>query len=68
MIKNYLIRGFSNVISELKVDYVTMLQDYALSQSLLSQITSLAGQDLSSVRKNQIISMPLLELQTDMVK
>ena len=68
MIKNYLIRGFSNVISELKVDYVTMLQDYALSQSLLSQITSLAGHDLSSVRRNQIISMPLLELQTDMVK
>ena len=68
MIRNYLIRGFSHVINELKIDYVAKLKGLKLSQTLLNQIISLAGQDLSSMCKNHIVSMPLLELQTDMVK
>ena len=65
LICNYLIRGFSNVISELKLDFVTKMKEFGLSKSLLTQVISLAGQDLGSMRKSQIVSQPILELQTD---
>ena len=43
VICNYLIRGFSNIITELKKDYVNLLQENRMSKPLLNMILSLAG-------------------------
>ena len=51
MLCNYLIRGFSTMISVLKKDYVTHLKQNQLSKPLLNRILSLAGQQKSTQQK-----------------
>lgn len=62
LVKSYLAKGFSAIISELKADYVSMLQDFGLSKVLLNQLVSLAGMSQGSVRQSHGGSIQMAEL------